>query len=157
MNDLSSTKNMKKMTDGIYRAEPYFIENVGDVEVSNRPKMRKDIYPLDNYCHDFKEEPKSLTLPAIVRREKYSVNNKADKYSNFLRLCEHVECLVDLSVKKQRRNYAEYLPSKSLTRKTRKTLMKENEKGDINKLAKSSDQHLQNNNLTKQNITQNKI
>ena len=81
MNDLSSTKSMKKMTDGIYRAEPYFIENVGDVEVSNRPKMRRAISPFNNDVHDSKK-----SLPAILRREKYSVNNKADKYSNFLRL-----------------------------------------------------------------------
>ena len=142
MNDLSSTKSMKKMTDGVYRAEPYFIENVGDVEVSNRPKMRRGISPYNNDVYD---SEKSVTLPAIVRREKYSVNKKADKYSNFLRLCEHVECLVDLSVKKQRRNYAEYLPSKALTRKTRKTLIKENEKGDMNKLVKNSDRQLQRN------------
>ena len=76
MNDLSSTKSMKKMTDGIYRAEPYFIENVGDVEVSNRPKMRRGISPFSKDVYD---SEKSLTLPAIVRREKYSVNDKIDK------------------------------------------------------------------------------
>ena len=58
-------------------------------------------------------------------------NSKKDRYSEFLRLCEHVECLVDLSVQKS--GYQNnMLPSKALTRKTRKTLMKENEKGDKN-------------------------
>ena len=76
MNDLSSTKSMKKMTDGIYRAEPYFIENVGDVEVSNRSNTRRGISAFDNDVYD---SEKSLSLPAIVRREKYSVNKKTDK------------------------------------------------------------------------------
>ena len=115
LNDLSSSEP-RNAVDGIYRAEPYFIENVGEVETLSEINDRNN----KNF------QQRSQTLPILRRR-----NSRQDRYSEFLKLCEHVECLVDLSVQKSG-NQNNMQPSKALTRKTRKTLIKENEKGDKN-------------------------
>ena len=115
LNDLYNAEP-RNIVDGIYRAEPYFIENVGEIEAPMEISG-----PMEQTV-----QQRSRTLPILKRR-----NSRKDRYSEFLRLCEHVECLVDLSVQKS--GYQNNMqPSKALTRKTRKTLIKENEKGDKN-------------------------
>ena len=120
LNDLPNEN--KNVVDGIYRAEPYFVENVGDVEATMETLFSED-KTIEN---------RSRTLPLLKRR-----HPTKDRYSEFLRLCEHVECLVDLSV--QKRGYQnDMLPSKALTRKTRRALIRDNEKGDMNILFQNS-------------------
>ena len=75
LKDLSNIAT-KKIKDGIYRAEPYFIENVGEVEVCQPSKGH--FFP-----HGRSMEQRSRTLPILKRR-----NVSTDRYTEFLKLCE---------------------------------------------------------------------
>ena len=122
LNDLYEFQT-RKVVNGIYRAEPYFVENMAeDARISN-------------VKGNAKEMPRFRTLPLLRPK-----TGSKDRYTEFLKLCEHVECLVDACYVecKTRDDYNDNIPSKALTRKTRKTLIKDNDKGDISHLLQKS-------------------
>ena len=119
----------EKFVPGTYTTDSgdlCFIENVGEVEVSQTSQNM--FSPYKSIMGD-----KARTLPIL----KHTHSNN-DRYTEFLKLCDHVECLVDMSVQEQFCPKKNNMISKALTRKTRKALMKDNEKGDINRILRYS-------------------
>ena len=131
LNDLSNLKKDRRFFDGLYRAEPYFVTDDDEMKAcTDEDCYKSNKSMLHIPTNDNKQ--RSRTLSPVRQRPHHS---NEDRYANFLQLCEHVECLVDKSIQRQRQiHQALSSPSKAVTRKTRKKLIKEIEKGDMNKI-----------------------